>query len=114
MYITNAFIHPSKLLYLLDAEHPQNKGKAGQLALAGFTLAQPELLDTAIRQHIQTYEAVEDERGWVTLGDLMGPLRIITVVTTWRLPGVSTDPPEALLCDFFLVTMKPAPKRFRK
>ena len=114
MYITHAFIHPNKLKYLLDAEHPQNKGKAGQLALAGFTLAQPELLEAAIQLHIQHYEATQDERGWVTLGELIGPVRNVTVITTWRLPGVPTDPPEALLCDFFLVTMKPAPKRFRK
>jgi hypothetical protein len=45
--------------YLLNSGHPDNGGKARFFELLGFSLNDPELLITALRQVAQTGKAIE-------------------------------------------------------
>ena len=90
-------------LYLLVAKPKNDKSRF--LAQAGFTLANPEALEAAIRQVIADNEAVfdrENEYGtfYQVRGNLQGPDGILTVVTIWLLQDVNGE--------FRFVTLKPA------
>lgn len=89
--------------YLLVARPKNDKSRF--LAQAGFTLANPEALEAAIRQVIAENEAIfdrENEYGafYQVRGNLRGPDGILTVVTIWLLQDVNSE------CRF--VTLKPA------
>jgi hypothetical protein len=68
---------------------PKRKNdKAGFLARAGFTQANPDDLEAALRQLVAASEAVpdrEDEYGrfYRVSGDLRGPDGILSIVTIW-------------------------------
>ena len=68
---------------------PQRKNdKSGFLAQAGFTQANPDLLETAIRQLIAKNEAHLDRQNeygifYRVVGDLDGPDGILATVTVW-------------------------------
>lgn len=72
--------------YLLEPRQEDDKSKF--LAQAGFTLENPDALETAIRQLLQDYDAVQDRANeygeyYRVLGDLLAPngytLRVITI-----------------------------------
>ena len=89
--------------YLLVPKRKNDKSRF--LAQAGFTLANPHALETAIRQLLRENEAVvdrENEYGtfYQVQGDLRGPDGILTVVTVWILQDINGT--------FRFVTLKPA------
>jgi hypothetical protein len=103
-YSPNAPIAPEKLVRYLLVAKPKND-KSRFLAQAGFTLANPEALEAAIRQLISNNEAVferENEYGafYRVKGELQGPDGILTVVTIWLLQDANGE--------FRFVTLKPA------
>lgn len=68
--------------------HRRRNDKSRFLAQAGFTLENPDLLETAVRQMVRDNEAIvdlENEYGvfWRVEGDLHGPHGILSVVTIW-------------------------------
>jgi hypothetical protein len=83
----NILIPPAKLTqYLLVPKERNDKSQF--LAQAGFTLETPETLETAIRQLIQTHEAIRDRESeygtfYNVEGILIGPTDSLTVVTIW-------------------------------
>ena len=101
---SDATIAREKLTHYLLVTKPKND-KSRFLAQAGFTLANPEALEAAVRQVIADNEAVfdrENEYGafYQVKGNLHGPEGILTVVTIWILQDVNGE--------FRFVTLKPA------
>jgi hypothetical protein len=83
----------------------QRNDKSGFLAQAGFTLGNPENLDSALRQLIAENEAISDrynEYGtfFRVEGELSGPYGILSVVTVWILRADDNR--------YYFVTLKPA------
>ncbi|MCA9995617.1 MAG: hypothetical protein KDE56_07720 [Anaerolineales bacterium] len=83
----NALIPREKLtLYLLKRQVKNDK--SGFLAQAGFTIANPDMLEKAIRQLISENEAVLDRQNeygafYRVQGTLHGPKGVLATVTVW-------------------------------
>jgi hypothetical protein len=100
----DAIIPRAKLTqYLLIPREVDDKAKF--LAQAGFTLADPGMLEAAIHELIQTHDAIYDltnEYGdfYRVEGPLIGPTGELVVVTIWLLQTGSDG-------SFRFVTLKP-------
>jgi hypothetical protein len=105
----DAIIQESKLTHYLLV-HREKNDKSKFLAQGGFTDENPQDLESAIRQLISSYDAVEDTRNeygdlFRVEGDLMGINgRILGVLSIWMIQS-SVDNV------FRFVTLKPARKR---
>jgi hypothetical protein len=103
-----AVIAEDKLTRYLLVPRPKND-KSKFLARAGFTLANPDILEAAIRDLIQREEAIQDRSDkygdfYVVEGNLTGPEdETLYVVTVWH---VQPD----LESEFRFVTLKPGKK----
>jgi hypothetical protein len=105
---SEAVIAEDKLTRYLLVPRPKND-KSKFLAQAGFTLAHPDVLETAVRDLIQREEALQDrsdEYGdfYIVEGDLIGPEgEALYVVTVWHVqPDLDNE--------FRFVTLKPGKK----
>ena len=84
----DALIAEGKLRHYLLVPRPKND-KSKFLAQAGFTQEHPEVLDAAIRQLIQSVEAIKDKSDdygdcYRVAGDLIGTGgRKLAVITFW-------------------------------
>jgi hypothetical protein len=72
--------------YLLTAKPKNDKSRF--LAQTGFTAANPDALEDALRRLIATHDAVADRedaygRFYQVAGDLRGPRGTLRVVTVW-------------------------------
>ncbi len=99
----NAIIAREKLVQYLLVDRPKND-KSRYLAQAGFTLAQPETLEAAIRKLLTVEEGQVDRRDeygvfYQVAGTLDGPQKTISVVTIWLEQSVDGV--------FRFVTLKP-------
>lgn len=88
--------------YLLQPR--MRNDKSAHLRQAGFTLDNPEALESAIRDLVGDHEAVsdrEDEYGqfFTVTGDLQGPDGVLSVVTVWLRPHAGEG--------YRFVTLKP-------
>jgi hypothetical protein len=100
----DAEIAPEKLTHYLLVPKPLDD-KAKFLRRMGFTLANPQALDAAIRALAAAEPASEDGRNeygtfWRVEGPLTGPERAIPVVTVWLQWHVDGR--------FRFITLKPA------
>lgn len=103
----NAIIAPDKLTSYLLVSRPKND-KSRYLALAGFTLANPDDLVSALRSLTAQNEAIADridEYGtfYRVEGMLAGPIGAINVVTIWI--------EQAADGQFRFITLKPGGER---
>jgi hypothetical protein len=102
----DALIHRHKLTLYLLVSRPKND-KSGFLGQAGFTINNPELLETAIRRLTSDNDATFDRRNeygaiYLVEGELKGPIKTLLIVTVWiQLEGDKS---------FRFVTLKPARK----
>ena len=99
----DATIARNKLTHYLLVPRQRND-KSGFLAQAGFTQANPDLLEQAIRHLIREQEAVsdrEDEYGrfYRVEGALIGPTSSLDTITIWI---------ETVHGEYRFVTLKPA------
>lgn len=83
----DAIIAREKLTHYLLVFQPKDD-KSKFLAQAGFTLENPDALETAIRRLIQDHEALSDKENeygvyYRVTGSLRGPTSNLDVVTIW-------------------------------
>lgn len=102
-----ATIAPEKLTHYLLIARPKND-KSGYLARAGFSIQNPDALESAIRQLISEQEAVLDRQDgygdfYVVEGELTGPDGTLDVITVWITQPELND-------EFRFVTLKPGAK----
>jgi hypothetical protein len=107
--VEQAIIPREKLTqYLLV--HRLKSDKSQFLAQAGFTLANPDQLDEALRQHLDTSDAIEDRvDGYGSFyrieGELIGPDGMsLKVITVWVQPANQPG-------SYRFVTLKPTTGR---
>lgn len=84
---TDAIIAPEKLSGYLLAWRARND-KSAFLARLGFAPDRPDLLEAAIREHIQRHDAVRDEVSvygevFVVDGELVGPIAASPIRSVW-------------------------------
>jgi hypothetical protein len=100
----DALIPEEKLVRYLLAPRRKND-KSGFLAQAGFTVANPDLLEQAIRQLIAENDAIPDRQNeygafYRVEGVLSGPDGMLLAVTIWMQQTIEDR--------FRFVTLKPA------
>ena len=83
-----AIIAAEKVLYLLDAAHPQNGGKARSFQRLGYALDSPEKLAHDLRAQQLAYEALEVDqtifgRVFTIRGILQGPAGDANILSVW-------------------------------
>lgn len=101
---STAIVPPGKISRYLLAQRPWDD-KSRYLGQAGFSQANPQSLETAIRRMIDQYDAIEDGSNdygtfFRVTGELSGPngaaLPVVLIRLQWKLDGT-----------FHFVTLKP-------
>jgi uncharacterized protein DUF6883 len=95
--VQNATVALDKARYLLDANHPQNGGKAAFFLAFGFRLDAPEVLAEALLRHVLDHDVTDvQQHPYGTRYTVSGPLgtpdgRNPTVDAGWFIdPGSDT------------------------
>lgn len=97
-HVRNATVSLEKIRYLLDPNHPQNRGKASFFLAFGFRLDTPEMLAEALLLHVLNHDVTDvQQHRYGTRYTVSGPLntpdgRNPTVDAGWFIDPGSTTP----------------------